>query len=80
MPTHAYPDEPGILDEFELPTVFLRGVARKVMTPTDAENWVRQRAGLCGHPPNQPCKRCDDDLVVLDAAISCGGVVISPAV
>lgn len=78
MPTAAYPDESGILDESELPTIWLKGVARKVMNPTEAENWAKQRALVCGHPPNQPCRRCEDDLVVLDAAISCGGVVISP--
>ncbi len=80
MPTHAYPDEPGILDESELPTVYLRGVQRKVMTPEQAESWAKMRAMACGHSPLQACKRCEDDSVVIDAAVSCGGVVISPMV
>ena len=80
MPTRAYPDEPGILDESELPTVYLFGVQRKVMSTEEAEKWAGQRALVCGHPQNQPCKRCDQDAVALEAAIACGGVVISPMV
>lgn len=80
MPTRAYPDELGILDESELPTVYIFGVQRKVMSTEEAERWAQQRSTICGHSQNKQCARCEADMVALDAAIACGGVVISPMV
>lgn len=80
MPTARYPDEPGILDESELPTVYVRGVMRKTMTVAEAENWAKSRANACQHKFDQACRSCETDALVLEAAISCGGVVISPLV